>query len=88
MCNSEGRIVRPVDVATGSITSIQYYKDCIYTLCIELAAGANRHVIVYDNSYTELRRWSVADYEYISNIAVKLQPMNHLTKANKFKSKS
>ncbi|XP_067939836.1 uncharacterized protein [Watersipora subatra] len=71
VCNSEGSVVKTVSVYDGNITSIQWYKDCIYTLCKAKKPGCKREVIVYDGkSYNELRRWSVPDYAYTSQLAV------------------
>ncbi|XP_067944369.1 uncharacterized protein [Watersipora subatra] len=71
VCDSEGSLVKTVSVSDGSIISIQWYKDCIYTLCCEQGKGSKREVIVYDgSSYDELRRWSVPNYVQITQLAV------------------
>ncbi|XP_067944258.1 uncharacterized protein [Watersipora subatra] len=71
LCNSKGSVVKSVSVSDGNIISIQWYKGCIYTLCLEPKPGSKRKVIVYDGSnYNELRRWSVPNYKFISKLAV------------------
>ncbi|XP_067944935.1 uncharacterized protein [Watersipora subatra] len=72
VCNSKGSVVKTVSLYDGSIISIQWYKGCIYTLCLEPPpTGSKRVVVVYDeSSYTELRRWFVPNYEFISHFAV------------------
>ena len=71
ICNSDGRIVRSVNVSTGHIVSIQYCNSEIYTLCMKGEYGPKRYVLVFNSDdYSEVRRWSVPDYKYISNIAV------------------
>ena len=69
--SSDGRIVKSVSVSTGNIISIQFYNNEIYTLCIEPPPSTKRYVIVFNRDhFNELRRWSVPDYKFISNIAV------------------
>ena len=71
ICTRDGEIVRSVSVSTGNINSIQFYNSNIYTLCKEPTPATKRYVIVFNSDdYSEVRRWSVPDYEYISNIAV------------------
>ena len=71
VCNRKGSVVRTVSVSDGHVNSIQWYKNCIYTLCITPKIGSKRKVMVYDGmSYNELRRWSVPNYEFISQLAV------------------
>ena len=84
VCNSKGRVVKTVSVSDGGILSIQWYKGCIYTLCIDPQPGSKREVVVYDgSSYNELRRWSVPNYANISQLAVcndkvyVVDPKNH-----------
>ncbi|XP_067944554.1 uncharacterized protein [Watersipora subatra] len=71
VCISNGGVVRTEPVSDGDIVSIQWYKNCIYTLCCDTGSGSKREVIVYDGSnYNELRRWSVPKYVFISQLAV------------------
>ena len=71
ICSSDGRIVRSVGEPTGDIFSIQYYNFNIYTLCKEPKPSNKRYVIVFDAiDYSEIWRWSVPEFAYISNMAV------------------
>ncbi|KAF6034985.1 hypothetical protein EB796_006707 [Bugula neritina] len=65
------RVLKSVSTAdSGNINSIQYYNNQIYTLCKEVGSGTKRLVIVFDSKYSEVRRWSVPDYKFISQLAV------------------
>jgi len=65
------RVLKSVSTAnSGNIVSIQCYNNQIYTLCIEKGSGTKRQVIVFDSEYSEVRRWSVPDYKFISQLVV------------------
>jgi len=65
------RVLKSVSTAdSGVITSTQYYTNQIYTLCNEKGSGTKRQVIVFDSEYSEVKRWSVPDFKFISQLAV------------------
>jgi len=65
------RVLKSVSKAeSAGIMSVQYYNNQIYTLCKEIGSGTKRQVIVFDSEYREVRRWSVPDYKFLSQLAV------------------
>lgn len=71
ICNMSGEILRTVPTQEGDYTSIQCYKDKIYTLLKEPKGSNKRRVVVFDaSSYKEVHRWELPDYAYVSMLAV------------------
>jgi len=65
------RVLKSVSTAdSGGIISIRYYNNQIYTLYKEKPPGTKRQVIVFDSEYREVKRWSVPDFKFISQLAV------------------
>lgn len=71
ICDRNAVVQRSVLSTQGDFTSIQYYKDKIYTVLKEPKGSNKRRVIVYSTPrYTECTRWELPDYGYVSMLAV------------------